>query len=244
MFIESLIGFQKSKGRRPVSFTLALIAHVVCISLLIVIPLLQSTPLPRPATIAKLITPPAPAPPPPPPPPARERPADAPKQIMRADTPPPAPAVLVAPSEVPKEILEDEIDIDLPGADPNGVPDGVPDGVADAVDTRSILPVAPIARDQSPIRIGGDIQPPRLIRKVPPRYPAIAIAAGVQGVVKVEATTDTSGRVVDARVTRSIPLLNDAALEAVRQWIYTPVFINGRPHPVIFSVDVEFILRR
>ncbi len=243
MFIESLIGSQRSKGRRPVSFTAALIVHVVCISLLIVIPLLQSTPLPKPATIAKLVLPPAPPPPPPPPPPAPEKPPDAPKQSVRMDVPPPAPNILFAPNEVPKGIPDQEPDLGIENGIDGGVIGGVQDGVVGGVITDMIQLVTPGERGVTPIRIGGDIRPPRLIKRVEPKYPAIAIAARVQGVVHIEATTDTAGRVVDMRVTRSIPLLNDAAKEAVRQWIYTPVYLNGRPHPVIFTVMVDFKLR-
>ena len=242
MFIESLIGSQRSRGKRPVSFTAALIVHVVCISLLIVIPLLQSTPLPKPATIAKLVVRPAPPPPPPAPPPAREKPPDAPKQSVRTDVPPPAPSILVAPSEVPKGIPDAEPDLGLADGIEGGVIGGVTDGVVGGVDTGVILPVQPIAQDLTPIQIGGDIRRPTLIKRVEPNYPAIAIAARVQGVVYIEATTDTAGRVVDMRVTRSIPLLDNAAKEAVRQWVYTPVYLNGRPYPVIFTVEVVFKL--
>ena len=74
-------------------------------------------------------------------------------------------------------------------------------------------------------------------------YPAIAQAARVQGIVIVEAIIGTDGKVRDAKVLRSIPLLDQAALDAVRQWEYTPSRLNGVPVPVIMTVTVNFTLR-
>jgi protein TonB len=78
---------------------------------------------------------------------------------------------------------------------------------------------------------------------VAPIYPEIARQARVEGVVIVEATTDIYGRVISAKLLRSIPLLDQAALDAVRQWQYEPMIINGRPRPVIFTVTVRFQLK-
>jgi TonB family protein len=94
-----------------------------------------------------------------------------------------------------------------------------------------------------PLRVGGDIKPPRKIRDVPPVYPAIAQAARVQGVVIVEATIDPAGRVQEARVLRSIPLLDAAALDAIKQWQYEPTLVNGVPSAVIMTVTVNFSLQ-
>jgi protein TonB len=74
-------------------------------------------------------------------------------------------------------------------------------------------------------------------------YPEIALRAHIQGVVIVETTIDANGRVIDAKVLRSIPILDEAALDAVRQWEYTPTQLNGIPVPVIMTVTVNFSLR-
>ncbi len=58
--------------------------------------------------------------------------------------------------------------------------------------------------------------------------------------VVIEATIDPSGRVADARILRSIPLLDQAALDAVRQWEYTPTLLNGVAVPVTMTVTVQF----
>ena len=104
--------------------------------------------------------------------------------------------------------------------------------------TPATPPAAPTA-----VRVGDGIKSPQKIRDVAPIYPPMAQSARMQGVVVVEATIGTDGRVSDARVLRSIPLLDQAALEAVRQWAFTPTLLNGAPVPVIMTVSVSFSLK-
>jgi TonB family protein len=94
------------------------------------------------------------------------------------------------------------------------------------------------------LKAGGPdkVKPPKLIKDVQPVYPEAARKAGVQGVVIMEATTDTYGRVASVKVLRSIPLLDQAALDALRQWVYEPMVIDGKPHPVVFTVTMRFNL--
>lgn len=75
-----------------------------------------------------------------------------------------------------------------------------------------------------------------------PVYPAEAIAARVQGVVILECTISPEGKVVTVKTLRGVPLLDEAAIEAVRQWEYTPTLLNGVPVPVIMTVTVKFKL--
>ena len=91
-----------------------------------------------------------------------------------------------------------------------------------------------------PVRVGGNISPPTKTRDVQPRYPEVARAARVQGVVILEATIGSTGVVTDVSVLRSVPLLDDAAIAAVLQWQYTPTLLNGVPVPVIMTVTVNF----
>jgi TonB family protein len=93
-----------------------------------------------------------------------------------------------------------------------------------------------------PVRVGGAIKEPKKLKDVRPVYPAIAQQARVQGVVILECTIDGAGKVTDTKVLRSIPLLDLAAQEAVRQWLYTPTLLNGVPVPVIMTVTVSFTL--
>ena len=94
-----------------------------------------------------------------------------------------------------------------------------------------------------PVRVGGDIPPPTKIKHADPVYPAEALNANVQGVVILETTIDIHGQVSDARVLRSIPMLDQAAIDAVRQWAFTPTYLNGMAVPVIMTVTVNFTRR-
>jgi TonB family protein len=94
-----------------------------------------------------------------------------------------------------------------------------------------------------PVRVGGDIRAPQKTRHVDAVYPEEARAARVQGVVILEATIGSDGKVADAKVLRSIPLLDQAALDAVLQWEFEPSRLDGDPVPVIMTVTVNFSLR-
>jgi protein TonB len=93
------------------------------------------------------------------------------------------------------------------------------------------------------VRAVGEIKPPKLIKMVQPVYPEIARKAGVEGIVILEVTTDQSGRVANVRVLKSVPLLDQAAIEAVKQWLYEPIVIDGKPRPIVFTVTVNFQLK-
>ncbi len=90
------------------------------------------------------------------------------------------------------------------------------------------------------IRVGGTIRTPKKILDVRPVYPAAASDAGVSGVVILETRIGTDGAIENARVLRSIPLLDQAALDAVMQWRFTPTLMNGQAVPVLMTVTVNF----
>jgi protein TonB len=96
---------------------------------------------------------------------------------------------------------------------------------------------APAAR-----RVGGELKEPKKLKNVPPVYPEEAKRARVQGVVILECTISPEGNVADVRVLRGIPLLDQAAVDAVKQWVYTPTLLAGKPVPVIMTVTVNFRL--
>jgi TonB family protein len=95
----------------------------------------------------------------------------------------------------------------------------------------------------APLRIGGNINAPTKIRSVNPVYPPEAQASRVQGVVILETVIDGTGRVREARVLRSVPMLDQAAIEAVLQWEFVPTLLNGVPVPVIMTTTVNFTLQ-
>ena len=96
---------------------------------------------------------------------------------------------------------------------------------------------------QQPVRVGGNIKTPTKIHDVRPVYPQEALDVRVSGMVILEAVIDTQGNVRSARVLRSIPLLDQAALDAVRQWRFTPTLLEGIAVPVLMTVTVNFTMQ-
>jgi len=93
------------------------------------------------------------------------------------------------------------------------------------------------------VRVGGNISVPRKLKDVKPEYPEVARAAQVEGIVILEIAVDGLGKVSDSRVLRGVPLLDQAAIDAVSQWEFEPTFLNGAPVPVIMTVTVNFSWR-
>lgn len=120
--------------------------------------------------------------------------------------------------------------------------DELPEPAQNRPDLAFVEPSPPAEAPLEAVRIGGSIPEPRKLRNVNPVYPPEAIQARVQGVVVLECTISPTGQVVKTRVLRSIPLLSEAAVAAVRQWEYTPTLLNGVAVPVIMTVTVNFKL--
>jgi TonB family protein len=95
-------------------------------------------------------------------------------------------------------------------------------------------------RATTAVRVGGAIRNPTKTKNVLPVYPAVAKSARVGGTVLVEATIGPDGKVADARVVKSVPLLDQAALDAVTQWEYAPTRVRGVAVPVIITVAINF----
>ena len=92
----------------------------------------------------------------------------------------------------------------------------------------------------APVRVGSNIRQPAQIKHVAGVLPDAARRAGVHGMVVLEIVIGADGRVETARVLRSIPLLDQAAIDAVKQWVYEPTLLNGQPVPVIMTATVNF----
>jgi protein TonB len=104
-------------------------------------------------------------------------------------------------------------------------------------------PPPPAPQTQQPIRIVGPLlRAPAKLVHVSPQYPQVARMSRVQGVVILETVIDVNGDVASVSVLRSIPLLDQAALDAVRQWKFTPTLLNGTPVPIVMTVTVQFKL--
>jgi protein TonB len=211
----------------------SIVVHLCVIAGVIVSPLLATDDLPEPprATEFLLVTAKVPAPPPEPRPvtPAAVTSA-APVEAPDTVTPEP-PAPIVTPPG--------PIDLGVPTADLSDW--GVVPGSVVAGDPLPPPPPPPPA-PRPAVRVGGDIRPPQRIHHVVPRYPTFARDARVQGLVILEATISEDGSVRDVHVLRGNPLLDNAAVDAVRQWRFTPTRLNGQAVPVVMTVTVSFSL--
>ncbi len=93
-----------------------------------------------------------------------------------------------------------------------------------------------------PIRVGGNVQAARIIKKVAPVYPKEAQKERISGTVRLHVIIDTEGGIKQLEVISGHPLLQQAALDAVRQWTYQPTLLNGNPVEVDTTIDVIFTL--
>lgn len=242
MFENVLFVPERQAGVRAAILPLSVLAHGLLALLLVIIPLVRSGDLPR-VGLTGVFLAPAPPSPPPPPPRAKGRTAAARTRIR------PVPAVgtgaaalLVAPVIIPSAIAEEPLDW---GGPEDGVEGGVDYGAAGGY-PRNLLNDAflqILGDETAPVRTAGAVRMPRLLKRVDPVYPEIARQARIQDTVILEATTDIYGRVVEVRVLRSVPLLDQAAVDAVRQWLYEPMVVNGRPRGVVFTVTLRFELK-
>ena len=195
-----------------------------------------------PTVIAFVAEMPAAPPPPPPPPPPRVR-VD--RQPQPATPAPASGPTFVAPAEIPMGVQpESATNFGDEGGVVGGVPGGIPGGVLGGLVGGAIVegPPPPVA-PKKPARVGGDIVAPALLRRVEPVYPLIAVSGKITGTVILEATVNEAGEVTDVVVLRSIPLLDKAAIAAVKQWQYEPLRLNGMPSPFILTVTLTFSLR-
>jgi periplasmic protein TonB len=213
-------------------------AHVLIVGAVVIVPLMATGAMPALPMddLSYIRLAPPPAPPPLPTPPA---PAAATTPLANPDSAPTKMPEAIVP-ETPRAPIGDLVD----GAIPTfGTPD------------RGFGPAADVGRDvgepvppppptpHKPMRPGGDIREPVKVKHVPPVYPQIAINARISGRVVIDAVIGTDGVVRDARVLSGVPLLNQAALDAVKQWRYTPTMLNNVPVQVIMTVTVQFNLQ-
>jgi protein TonB len=237
-----------ARVRRGVALPVSFVGHTVVLVLVVLLPILLPSPPPEhPDYIRALIY----NPPPPPPPPLNKGTSLVEKaQPSKPVTPDPTPQkpTFTAPVETPKETpLKPEAkppDSDQVGSEtgsdlgiPEGMEEGVEGGVVGGV-PGGVLGGVVGGTGDGPV-LDYD-QGPKLIKQTRPIYPQEAFIKKVEGIVEVEFLIDSSGRVVSARVIRSIPLLDAAALATVRQWVFAPAVKKGRPVATIARAPVTF----
>ena len=216
-------------------------AQVVVVGAAIAIPVLLVTDtMPDvPTMMAFVAAPPPPPPPPPPPAPAQPKPA-------AARPTPAATSNIAAPIAPPTAIAAERpsgegLDVGVPGGVEGGVPGGVIGGVVGGIPDVPAPPPPPAQK--GPVRIGGQIQAPALVKRVEPSYPPIAVSAHIEGVVILEAVVDRDGSVAEVKVLRSLhPVLDREAMLTVKQWRYSPLVLNGTREPFVLTVVLSFHL--
>jgi protein TonB len=221
--------------RPPLAVPVSIALHALVVGGLIVIPALTATELPEPTAVRAFFVEPAATVPPPPPPPQAVR-----SVAQKSEAHPDTQNAFVAPIDVPTSVPEKGLDLGVDGGMPGGVEGGVPGGVVGGVVGGLPDAAPPVA----PVRVGGVIKEPRKIRDVAPEYPVLARQAGMAGIVIIDAIIGVDGRVAEAKVLRGMPMLDEAALAAVRQWAYTPTLLGGVPVPLEMTVTVSFRLKR
>ena len=162
---------------------------------------------------------------------------------------------LVAPIEVPAEVApepvatfgdEEGIFGGVEGGVPGGVFGGVVGGIPDVVPPPPPPPPPPPAvQARTPVRIGGQLEAPALIRRVDPEYPQFATYAQIEGIVILEAVVGEDGHVDEVRLLRTAGyggVLDRAAVAALRQWQYSPLLLNGRQTSFVLTVTLSFRL--
>jgi protein TonB len=217
----------------PVSIAVHLAALVLLFVIPLAAPVVLSVPAsPRPPFVKAAAIPPPPAPPPP---------------ATTSPVPPSAP-VSAAPTVAPTAIAPEIERAIAPSAitDPFGVPGPPVDADAFGVGTKPIeLPSPPPApRAARPVRVGELLVAPKKLVDVRPVYPEFARIARVEGTVILEAVLDRRGRVSQVRVVQSSPLLDQAAINAVRQWQYSPSTLHGQPVEVLMTITITFKLQQ
>jgi protein TonB len=100
-------------------------------------------------------------------------------------------------------------------------------------------PVAPNA----PLPVGGDVRQAKLISSTPPQYPLLAKTQHIEGMVRIDALVDENGKVSLMKVVSGPTLLQQAAMDAIRQWKYQPATLDGKAVPMHLTVTLQFRLQ-
>ena len=102
----------------------------------------------------------------------------------------------------------------------------------------------PSAEPEGPIMVGGEVKAPEKVSAPQPQYTEIARKARIQGVVIVQAIIDKQGNVTNVKVLKGLPMgLEEAAVDAIKQWKFKPATLNGRPVTVYYNLTVNFKLQ-
>jgi periplasmic protein TonB len=237
MFEDSLMesGNRIKRKNKFWSFV-AFLLNTGALLALVIWPLLHPEALPK-QMMATLMV--APSPPPAPPPVGLAPKAQTKSELLSTE--------LQVPSRIPKEATQAN-DAAIPQStmgvqDMEGLSSGIPGGIGTIIDSVGterpavVKPRAPIS-----LKVSFGVMAGYLLAKTLPQYPAIPKAAHIQGTVVLQATISKSGSIQNLRVISGHPLLQQAAMDAVRSWRYKPYLLNGEPVEVETTINVVFSL--
>jgi len=248
VFSEAMLENSSTHQRRsPFDWLVSLGLHIAIVSALLILPLFYTSGLDLQKFNLTFLTAPAMPAAPPPAPPASLAPARTPRST------PVRPYVagkLTAPVFVPKAVVTTPGETAPPEESLLGVPGGVPGGISGGqlggviggvLGGASKNVQAPAAEGpKTPVRVGGDVRPPRLLYGPAPEYPTLARQSRISGTVIIEAIIDEHGNVTGMRVLSGPALLIPAAMSAVSKRRYEPTVLDGEPMPVDLKVEVNF----
>jgi len=241
LFSDSLLESGSSeRHRRGFATTVSFAFQCVVVGVLLIVPLMFTEALPTQQLLTFLVAPP---PPPPPPPPAA---APIAKVVqtdrlntgqLRTPTRIPRKVEMIREEEAPPPATSGGVVGGIPGGVPGGQLGGVIGGIISSTSTSTIIPkLEPVKR----VRISQGVTRGMVISKTEPKYPKIALAARVTGVVLLKAVISKEGEIRELEVVSGHPLLVPAAIEAVKQWRYRPYLLNGEPVEVETNISVTF----
>ena len=235
MFDQLVESTNKKKTNKVWSVWLSASIQALILGVLILIPLIYTSALPKALMTSFLVAPPPPPPPPPPPTVVHVT-----KVVPKFVT-----GKLQAPTVIPKKIVmvheDPQPDVGMTGGVPGGVPGGSSGGVLGGI-IGGTPGVPPPPKPTAPLRVGGAVMQAKIINQTQPQYPQIAKMAHVSGTVLLHAIISENGTIQELQVMSGPALLRQAALDAVKQWRYQPTTLNGQPVKVDTTIQVVFDL--
>jgi protein TonB len=232
MFDDMIVSGKVKKDNKPWAVVVSGVVQTLLLGILILIPLISYSELPKGFNATYLAAPPPP--PAPAPPPIRE--LEQPRRLIPMNR-------LEAPNHVPSHttvIAEPEPTVDFSD---RGIPNGTGDSnlLVGLIGSSAALPPAP-PKPSARIRVGGRLEAARLIRQIKPDYPKIAQTAHVQGTVVLHAVIGKDGSITSLQYVSGPALLMKAAEDAVSTWRYQPLVLNGEPTEVETEISIVFTL--
>jgi periplasmic protein TonB len=229
--------------RNPLAGAGALVLQCLFLAAVVVVPLLRTVPLPKRETVTMLyLQPPA-------------GPAGGATKFRAPTTPRPSIATptstsILAPVHKTQEVAPPPVGATsgvvggVPGGMVGGVSGGVFNGMLNSAPSVPVLAKTSVAAPVKRIRVAARVAEANLIRDVSPQYPPEAGRARLEGTVVLMAVIDKDGSVKDVRVESGLPILAQAAIDAVKQWRYKPYLVDGEPVEVDSRITINFTLSK